>query len=202
LLAKGDAAVALRRMGAAARVGAACLGVALIASSLDPPTVLVLIGVGLVLSGGAIWRWRGPRALLVRVLASLTVVGLVRWAGGPAAAGLATGLVALGAAVRVRPFDVVSGFAAFGAAVALLGRADLPLILSFWVLGLGVTLVAPLRAWLRRRVAAAEPAVPEEAHRAPVGQADLTLMRVPACESASNRRRGRSLANSIHGRCP
>jgi hypothetical protein len=146
-------AAALARIAiASARAGGALLGGAVIATSLDPPTVLALIGVMVLVAGGSIWSGGRNWILLVRMLASLAMVALARYAGGPAAAVLAAVLLALGAWLQVRAAVAVSGLAVFGVAVALLGRARLSVVLSFWLVGLGLVVLRPAAAWVRRRL--------------------------------------------------
>lgn len=107
----------------------------MIAASLDPPTVLAMIGVMVLVAGGSIWS--GGRA---------------RYAGGPAAAMVAAVLLALGAWLQVRAGVAISGLAVFGIAVVLLGRARLSVVLLFWLIGLGLVVLRPAAAWVRRRV--------------------------------------------------
>lgn len=147
-----SAAASLRLVIASARAGGALLGGAVIAASLDPPTVLALIAVMVLVAGGSIWSGGRNWILLVRVLASLAAVALARHAGGPAAAVVAAVLLALGAWLQVRAGVALSGLAVFGVAVVLLGRARLSVVLLFWLVGLGLVVLRPAAAWVRRRV--------------------------------------------------
>jgi hypothetical protein len=61
-------------------------------------------------------------------------------------------LLALGAWLQVRAGVALSGLAVFGVAVVLLGRAKLSVVLLFWLVGLGLVVLRPAAAWVRRRV--------------------------------------------------
>jgi hypothetical protein len=123
-----------------------------VAASLDPPTVLALIAVMVLVAGGSIWSGGRNWILLVRILASLATVALARYAGGPAAAIVAAVLLALGAWLQVRADAALSGLAVFGVAVVLLGRARLSVVLLFWLAGLSLVVLRPAAAWVRRKV--------------------------------------------------
>jgi len=139
-----------------------------IASTLDPPTVLALIAVIVLLTGGSIWSLSRNWILPARILASLGAVALARYAGGPAAAGVVAVLLALGAWLQVRVSVAVTGLAAFGVAVVLLGRARLRVVLLFWLAGLGLVMLRPAAAWLRQRVSLRASLTIEKADRHPV----------------------------------
>jgi hypothetical protein len=147
---RADAAAGLRLALASGRAGGALLGAAVIGASLDPPTVLALIALALLLAGGSIWAGEPGRLLPVRVLASLATVALARAVAGPAAAAVAAVLLALGFWLQVRMSVAISGLAVFGAAVALLGRASPQVVLVFWLAGSCAALARPLAARLRR----------------------------------------------------
>jgi hypothetical protein len=142
----------LRLAAASARTGGALLGGAVIASALDPPTVLALVAVTLLVAGGSVWSASRGWMLPVRILASLGIVALARYAAGPAAAAVVAVLLALGAWLQVRVGVAISGLAVFGGAVALLGRARLSVVLLFWLVGLTLVVLRPVAAWLRRRL--------------------------------------------------
>lgn len=124
----------------------------MVAASLDPPTVLALIAVMVLVAGGSIWSGGRNWILLVRILASLATVALARYAGGPAAAIVAAVLLALGAWLQVRAGVALSGLAVFGFAVVLLGRARLSVVLLFWLVGLSLVVMRPAAACVRRKV--------------------------------------------------
>lgn len=151
MLQKASFGKGLRCAAAAAKVAGACLGVAVIGSSLDPETVLAMLAVALLVVGGVTWSVGQSKALPLRILASVATVVLARWAGGPAAAALAAALLALGAWLRIGPAQAVGGLALFGAAVALLGRASLHVLVGFWLVGLAFVLLRliAVRAWHR-----------------------------------------------------
>jgi len=152
LLRKASFGKGLRWAAAGAKAGGACLGVAVIGSSLDPETVLALLGVALLVIGGATWTGDHPKPLSLRIVASLAAVVLARWAGGPAAAALAAVLLALGAWLRIGPAQAIAGLAAFGAAVAVLGRASAHVLLGFWLLGLAFVVLRPIALRACRRL--------------------------------------------------
>jgi hypothetical protein len=151
LLRRANFKIGLRWMVATARLGGACLGLGVIASSLAPETVLALLAAVALVLGGVIWTPARRHAPVIRVLASVAVVGLARWGGGPLAAILAALLLALGAWVRVRVREAISGLAVFGCAVALTGHASIRLVAAFWLLGVALSLIRALAAGLRRR---------------------------------------------------
>jgi hypothetical protein len=119
------------------KAGGAALGLAVLVLSDSPAALLALLGVALVVVGGT--AWTGVRgSSLTRLLAPLVVVVLARVAAGPAAAGIAALLLALGALLRVRIEEGVVGLSVFGGAVALSGGASFRLALGFWVAGLAI----------------------------------------------------------------
>jgi hypothetical protein len=139
----------------AAKAGGAALGLAVVASSPDPELVAGVLGIVLVVIGGATWTTGGRNAVPLRMLVSLATIVLARLALGSSAAALAALLLALGAWLRIRPTDAVLGLAVFGGAVAVLGGASLGLVLILWILGLALAplclLVVRLSRWLARR---------------------------------------------------
>jgi len=139
----------LRCAAAAAKAGAAALGLAVVVFSESPEAVLGLLAVVLLVVGGATWRAPGRSSILVPILVSLGTVVLARLAAGPAAAALAALLLALGAILRVRLWEGVVGLATFGVAVALLGGARVGLILAFWLVGLAIVALRLLMARAR-----------------------------------------------------
>jgi len=120
------------------------------AFSQSPEALLALGGVALLVAGGTTWSKDGQWPVFRRVLVFLTVIALARWVAGPAAAALTALLLALGAVLRVRLAEGITGLAAFGGAVALLGRASLRLVLVFWLVGLAIIAVQTLARRLRR----------------------------------------------------
>lgn len=139
----------LRCAAAAAKAGAAALGLAVVVFSESPEAVLGLLAVVLLVVGGATWRAPGRSSIVVPILVSLGTVVLVRLAAGPAAAALAALLLALGALLHVRLWEGVVGLATFGVAVALLGGARVGLILAFWLVGLAIVALRLLMARAR-----------------------------------------------------
>ncbi len=139
----------LRCAAAAAKLGAAALGMALVVFSESPEALLGLLAVVLLVAGGATWRAPARNSILVPILISLGVVVLARVAAGPAAAAVAALLLALGALLHVRLWEGVVGLATFGAAVALLGGAHVGLILAFWLVGLALVALRLLLARAR-----------------------------------------------------
>lgn len=139
----------LRCAAAAAKAGAAALGMAVVAFSESPEALLGFLAVVLLVAGGATWRAPGRNSILVPILISLGVVVLARVAAGPAAAALAALLLALGALLHVRLWEGIVGLATFGAAVALLGGAHVGLILAFWLVGLALVALRLLLARAR-----------------------------------------------------
>lgn len=142
----------LRWAADAARIGGACLGLALIASPLTPESVLSLLGIALLLAGGRLWRSATTGTIAVRLAASTTVVVAVRVLGGTGPAAIAAVLVALGGWLQVRFSEVGVGLAIFAGAVAILGGARLTLLVGFWLLGAGLLTTRSLQARLRRRL--------------------------------------------------
>jgi hypothetical protein len=141
----------LRGAAAAAKAGAASLGLGVVVFSESPAAPLGFLAVVLLVLGGATWRAPGRTSVLVPILISLSVVVLARLAAGPAPAALAALLVALGALLHVRLWEGVVGLATFGAAVALLGGASAGLVLAFWLVGLAMIALRLLatHAWSR-----------------------------------------------------
>jgi hypothetical protein len=164
-----DAAGAVRLAIASARAGGALLGGAVIASTLDPPTVLALIAVMVLLTGGSIWSVSRNWILPARILASVGAVALARYAGGPAAGAVVAVLLALGAWLQVRVGVAVTGLAVFGFAIAILGRAAPSVVLLFWLVGLGLVVLRPLTTWVRRRLPPRASLTIEKTEGAPVG---------------------------------
>jgi hypothetical protein len=105
-------------------------------SSPEPELVLGLIGIVLLVIGGATWTPGGRSPVLFRIVLSLATIVLARLALGPSGAALATLLLALGAWLRLRPTDAVLGLAVFGGAVAAVGGASPGIVIVFWILGL------------------------------------------------------------------
>lgn len=134
----------------ATRVGATCLGLAVIVWSEDPAAWL---GVGAALVGwigGAAVRFSGVLGLRVAVCAA--VVLAARIAGGTAVAALVSVLLVLGWWLRLRGGEVLAGIAIYGVVVAALGRASWQLLGAFWILGaLAVAAHRALR-FVRRRL--------------------------------------------------
>ena len=118
---------------AAAKVGAVCLGFAVIVWSDDPSAWLGISAALVGLIGGAAIRSRGPLCLRVAACAALVVAA--RIAGGTAVAALVSALLVLGWWLRLRAGEVLAGVAVYGVAVAALGRASWQLLVAFWVLG-------------------------------------------------------------------
>jgi hypothetical protein len=134
----------VRRWAAAsARAGGAALGVAVVVSSSEPELVLGLLGLVLLVAGGATWTKSRRRALPFRIVLSLAMVVTTRLVLGPSGAALAALLLALGAWLRVRPADAVWALAVFGGAIAVLGDASLVLVLVFWILGFVIAVLRP-----------------------------------------------------------
>jgi hypothetical protein len=122
-------------------------------SSPEPELVLGLIGIVLLVIGGATWTPGGRSPVLLRIVLSLATIVLARLALGPSGAALATLLLALGAWLRLRPTDAVLGLAVFGGAVAAVGGASPGLVIVFWILGLAIALLRPLAVQIARRLA-------------------------------------------------
>ncbi len=134
----------------AARVGGACLAVAIIVSSPAPEIVLALFGVALLVVGGT--SWNGSSTMAFRLAGPLLTVIAVRVLAGTAAAALAALLVALGAWLQVRLAEATVGLAVFAGAVAVLGGASVRVVAAFWLLGVGVLLVRSMAASVWRRL--------------------------------------------------
>jgi hypothetical protein len=156
LLPRVSVKTAVRRMIDAARLGGACLGLALIASSPTPETFLAAIAVVFLILGGVTWTLGRRCVLAVRIVAMVFAVALARLAGGPMAAVFAVALLALGAWLRIHAHEAVSGVAVFGYAVALAGHASLRIIAVFWMLGVTLLLLRSrakiIWRWFFRRV--------------------------------------------------
>lgn len=134
----------------AARVGAVCLGFAVIVWSDDPAAWLGVGAVFVGLIGGAAVRFRGPLSLRVTVCATLVVAARV--AGGTAVASLVSVLLVLGWWLRLRGGEVLAGVAVYGVAVAVLGRASWQLLGAFWVLGALAMAARGALSLVRRRL--------------------------------------------------
>jgi hypothetical protein len=136
----------------AARIGGACLAVAVVVFAPAAEIVLALLGVVLLVVGGTAWSWARPVAL--RLTGPLLAVVLARVLGGPAAALLAALLVVVGAWLRVRVPEATAGLAVFGVAVTILGGASARVVGAFWLLGVGVLLARFIAAGAGRRLRA------------------------------------------------
>ena len=133
---------ALRFVVAAARLGGACLALAIVVSAPAPEMVLALLAVVFLLVGGTVMASAWPPPFQWSVAAFAVV--LARVAAGTGAAFLAALLVGLGAWLRIRTVEATAGLAVFGVAVAIIGGATPVLVLSFWFLG--AFLIAARRA--------------------------------------------------------
>ena len=133
-----------------ARIGGACLAVAIVVSAPAPEIVLALLGVVLLVVGGTSWSRAQP--VVLRLIGPLLVVVLARVLGGTAGAALAAFLVLVGAWLRVRVPEATAGLAVFGVAVALLGGASPKVIGASWLLGLSLLLVRSIAVAAGRRL--------------------------------------------------
>jgi len=141
----------LRWAAAAAKAGAAWLGLGLLLADDNPLATLGLIGVLLALAGGGAGRVvEHPAAL--RVASCMVFVALARWAAGPLAAVLAAGCLAAGWALRVRARDGILALALVGAGVAAASRPSGHLVLAFAVLGVLTVAARPLLNAARKRI--------------------------------------------------
>jgi hypothetical protein len=147
---KADVGGVLRWAAEGARIGGACLAVAVVVSAPAPEIVLALFGVVLLVVGGTAWSWAQPVAL--RLTGPLIAVILARVLGGTAAAALAALLVIVGAWLRVRVAEATAGLAVFGVAVTLLGGASAMIVGASWLLGLGLLLVRSIAVGAGRRL--------------------------------------------------
>jgi hypothetical protein len=147
---KADVGGVLRWAAEGARIGGACLAVAIVVSAPAPEVVLALLGVVLLVVGGNGWSRAQPVAL--RLTGPLLAVVLARALGGTAAAALAAFLVLVGAWLRVRVPEATAGLAVFGVAVALLGGASAKVIGAAWLLGLSLLLIRSLAVAAGRRL--------------------------------------------------
>jgi hypothetical protein len=137
----------------AALTGAACFAVAFLAHTTDPWTILGVLAAGLLCLGGRLATWQATSAM--RIACGALAVLVVRAAWGPMPAVITAILLFVGAVLRVRPVDLRDGLAVVGAAVAVIGRARIDVLVAFWVLGVLLTLacraVTRARLWLRTR---------------------------------------------------
>jgi hypothetical protein len=154
LLPRVEPRSALRVAVAAARLGGACLALAIVVAAPAPEIVLALLAVVFLLVGGttvarpgvpAALRWSGP----------VVAVILARLSAGTGAAMLAALLIGLGALLRITLIEATSGLAVFGVGVAVLGGASPALILAFWLLGAGLLLARRAAGAARTRIARA-----------------------------------------------
>lgn len=152
MLRRVDVWQALRWASEAARIGGACLGLAIVVSSPAPEIVLPLLGVALLLVGGSAWSVTNTRTMAFRLAGPFLMVIAVRVTGGTVAAALAALLVALGAWLQVRLAEASVGLAVFAGAVAVLGGASVRVLVAFWVLGVVILLTRSTAASIRRRL--------------------------------------------------
>jgi hypothetical protein len=146
---KGDVWRVLQWAAEAARIGGACLAVAVVIFAPAPEIVLALLSVVLLVVGGTAWNATHPVAL--RLTSPLLAVIVARVLGGPGAAVLAALLVFVGAWLRVRVSEATVGLAVFGVAVAILGGASARVVGAFWLLGLGLLLARSIATSAGRR---------------------------------------------------
>ena len=158
MLRRVDPRAALRLAVAAARVGGACLALAIVVSAPAPEIVLALLAVVFLVAGGTVVTWQAPATF--RWSIPVAAVVLARLGAGTGAALLAALLVGLGAWLRIGLVEATAGLAVFGVGVAILGGASLSLILAFWLLGacllLGRHAVAAARTRIASRFLTAE----------------------------------------------
>lgn len=146
---KASLAKALRWGGAAAKAGAAWLGLGLILVDDNPVATLGLVAVLLALAGG--WAGRATsRPVLPRAAFCFVVVALVRWAAGTLAAALAAGCLAAGWALQVRPRDAVLVLAFFGGGIAAVSSPSWRLVLVFITLGVLTVVARPALGIVRQ----------------------------------------------------
>lgn len=152
LLRRADVRQALWRACDAARVGGACLAIAIVVSSPNSEIVLALVCVALLVVGGAARSAPSTSTIAFRLAGPLLTVIAARVLAGTAAAGLAALLVALGAWLHVRLAEATVGLAIFAGAVAVLGGASVRVAAAFWLLGVGILLVRSMAALVWRRL--------------------------------------------------
>jgi len=160
LLRKASLERFLRWTAAAAKAGAAWLGLGLLLADDNPLATLGLIAVLFALAGGRAGRAvECPAAL--RVASCIVLVALARWAAGPLAAVLAAGCLAAGWALRVRLRDGILALALVGATIAAVSRPSGHLVLTFGGLGVLTVAARPFfcaagrrihRAWVSRAI--------------------------------------------------
>jgi len=152
LLRRADVQQALSRAGESARVGGACLAIAIISSSPSPEIVLALVGVALLVVGGAARSAARTSNIAFRLAGPLLTVIAARVLAGTAAAALAGLLVALGAWLQVRLAEATVGLAIFAGTVTVLGGASMRVVVAFWLLGVSILLVRSMAASAWRRL--------------------------------------------------
>jgi len=149
---RADVRQALWRAAEAARVGGACLAIAIVVSSPSPEIVLALVGVALLVVGGVARSAARTSTIAFRLAGPLLTVIAIRVLAGTAAAALAALLIALGAWLQVRLAEATVGLAIFAATVAVLGGASVRVAAAFWLLGVGILLVRSMAARVWRRL--------------------------------------------------
>jgi hypothetical protein len=149
-----SAGTSLRWIVAGVRVGSAAFSVAIILMSPESLLILGLLGISLLVIGGASWMKGHPRASAVRLLIVLGVVVLVRLAFGTLGALFAAVFLALGAWLRVRLADAITGLAVFGLLIAFLGAASARVMVFFAAIGLASLILRHVAADLWRRISA------------------------------------------------
>lgn len=131
--------------------GAACFAVAFLAHTTDPWTILGGLAAAVLCAGGRLAAW--DARLSMRIACGVAAALLVRASFGRVAAALVAVLLVVGAALRIRLRDLRHGLAVVGATVALVGRANVGVIVTFWLVGFVATLVwrilAMARSWWR-----------------------------------------------------
>jgi hypothetical protein len=143
LLRKASLERSLRWTAAAARAGAAWLGLGVLLADDNPLATLGLIAVLFALAGGRAGQ-TVERPAALRVASCLVLVALARWAAGPLAAALAAGCLTAGWALRVRVRDGILALALVGAGVAAVSRPSGHLVLAFATLGVLTVAARPL----------------------------------------------------------
>ena len=160
MLRKASLERSLRWAAAAAKAGAAWLGLGLLLADDTPLATLGLIAVLFALAGGRAGRAASCPAAL-RFGSCLVLVALARWAAGPLAAALAAGCVTAGWALRVHLRDGILAMALVGATVAAVSRPSARLVLTFGAIGVLTVAARPLlsaagrriqRAWVSRAI--------------------------------------------------
>ena len=150
---RSSALAVMRVVGSAGVTGTACFAVAFLAHTTDPWTILGGSAVAVLCAGGRLAAW--DATLSMRIACGVAAVLLVRASFGRVAAAPVAVLLVVGAALRVRLRDLRYGLAAVGATVALVGRANVGVILTFWLVGFIAALVWRIsvmtRCWCRRR---------------------------------------------------